>query len=102
MEKNPGAFPRPSRAPTQEFWSPEACWRWRRRSESLLEKRGPESGFPNRAKWGHQGGPQGSQEGARRGLGWGRARDPSGVPVVALPSFVGDSERFWDDNFLYN
>src|SRR4051812_47957812 len=36
-------------------------------------------------------GPQGSQEGARCGLGWGRARDPSGVPVVALPSFLGDS-----------
>src|SRR3954464_9106497 len=40
---------------------------------------------------GAPGGPQGSQEGARRGLGWGRARDPSGVPVVALPSFLGDS-----------
>src|ERR1041384_2869227 len=27
-------------------------------------------------------GPRGSQEGARRGLGWGRARDPSGAVVV--------------------
>ena len=47
-------------------------------------------------------GAQGSQEGARRGLGWGRARDPSGVPVVApLPSF-GDSRGFRDNDFLYD
>ena len=37
-------------------------------------------------------GPQGSQEGARRGLGWGRTRDPSGALAVALPSFLGVSE----------
>src|SRR4051812_4464573 len=58
-----------------------------------------------RAKYrrrGHQGDSQGSQEGARRGLGWGRARDPSGVPVVALPSFLGDSEGFRAADFLYN
>src|ERR1041385_1723802 len=47
-------------------------------------------------------GPQGSQEGARRGLGWGRARDPSGVPVVALPSFRCDSGSYRDTDFLYN
>src|SRR3954468_22316129 len=43
-------------------------------------------GFHPRAKYrrrGHRGDPQGSQEGARRGPGWGRARDPSGVPGVA-------------------
>src|SRR3954467_7576614 len=34
-------------------------------------------------------GAQGSQEGAWRGPGWGRPRDPSGVPVVApLSSLV--------------
>src|ERR1043165_6787431 len=47
-------------------------------------------------------GPQGSQEGARRALGWGRARDPSGVPVVALPSLLGDSGGVRDSDFLYN
>src|SRR3954463_7939862 len=47
-------------------------------------------------------GPQGSQEGARRALGWGRARDPSGIPVVALPSFLGVSGGFRDADFLYN
>src|SRR4051812_38014106 len=47
-------------------------------------------------------GPQGSQEGAWRGLGWGRARDPSEVHVVALPSFLGDFESFRVADFLYN
>src|SRR3954468_13477910 len=47
-------------------------------------------------------GPQGSQEGAPRALGWGRARYPSGVPEVALPSFLGDSGGFRDADFLYN
>src|SRR4051812_37104415 len=47
-------------------------------------------------------GPRGNQEGSRRALGWGRARDPYGVPVVALPSFLGDSGGFRDADFLYN
>src|SRR3954470_8501348 len=47
-------------------------------------------------------GPQGSQDGARCALGWGRARDPSGVPVVALPSFLGDPGGFRCADFLYN
>src|SRR3954463_7221346 len=48
------------------------------------------------------GGGQGGPEGARRALGWGRARVPSGVPVVSLPSFLGDSGGFRDADFLYN
>ena len=48
MEMNPGALPRPGRMPAQEFWSPETWWRWRRRSELLLEKTVLESGFPRR------------------------------------------------------
>src|SRR3954462_15750644 len=31
---------------------------------------------------GHREGPQSSQEATWRGLGWGRARDPSRVPMV--------------------
>src|SRR4051812_24985459 len=31
-----------------------------------------------------------------------RPRDPSGVPVVALPSFLGDSGGFWVADFLYD
>src|SRR3954464_3831175 len=36
-----------------------------------------------------------------RGLGWGRAREPSGVPVVAPLSSFGDSGGFQDADFLY-
>src|SRR3954469_976273 len=40
-------------------------------------------------------GPEGSQEGARRGLGWGRARDPSeslwwpSLPSLVIPEASG-------------
>src|ERR1041384_8020260 len=50
---------------------------------------------------GRRGATQGSQEGTRRGLGWGRARDPSGSLVVApLPSF-GYFGSFPYADFLY-
>ena len=45
MEMNMGELPCPGRVPTQEFWTLEACWRWRRRSETLLEKVIGYSGF---------------------------------------------------------
>src|SRR4051812_17331398 len=60
------------------------------------------AGTKYRPKGAPRGGAQGSQEGARLALGWGRTRDPSGVPVVALPSFLGDSGGFRDADFLYN
>ena len=48
--------------------------------------------FSSGAKYmrrGHREGPQGSQDAPRRGLGCGRARYPSGVPMVApTPSLV--------------
>src|SRR4051812_330285 len=77
--------------------------RWRYRGEfaenrSILGVSTPRAKYRQR---GHREGPQGSQEGARRGLGWGRARDLSGVPVVApLPSF-GDFGGLQDADFLY-
>src|ERR1041384_2799626 len=49
----------------------------------------------------HREGPQGCQEAPWRGLGWGRARDPSRVPVVAPVSSFGDSRGFRDADFLY-
>src|ERR1041384_7323234 len=55
-----------------------------------------------RGQRGHREGPPGSQEGAWRVLGWGRARDPSGALLVALPSFLGVSGGFRDADFLYN
>src|ERR1041385_5964686 len=60
MEMNPGALPRPGRMPSQEFWSPKACWRWRQRSELLLEKRGSEARF-SRQKYKYE--PKGGTEG---------------------------------------
>src|SRR3954468_8894378 len=49
---------------------------------------------------GHQEGPRGSQEGAWRGPGWGRATCPPGCLVVALlPSFA-DSGSFCCADFL--
>ena len=50
---------------------------------------------------GNRGEPSGSQEASWRGLGWGRARDPPGLLVVApLPS-LGYSRRFRHADFLY-
>src|SRR3954466_9829532 len=77
-------------------------WRYREEngnSKSILEVSSAATKY--RPK-GAPRGPQGSQEGARRALGWRRSRDPSGVPVVALPSFLGDSGGFRDADFLYN
>ena len=59
-------------------------------------------GGKNRGQRGHREGPPGNQEGAWHDLGLGRAMDPSGVLVVALPSFLGDSRGFRDADFLYN
>src|SRR3954469_20882165 len=58
-------------------------------------------GGKNKGQRGHREGPQGSQEAPWRDLGWGRTRDPSGVPVVAPHSFLGDSRGFRDADFLY-
>src|ERR1043165_1881779 len=51
---------------------------------------------------GHRGDPQGSQEGARHGPRWGRARDPSDSLVVAPLPFFGSFGSFLDADFLYN
>src|SRR3954471_20482641 len=69
-----------------------------RKSTSMLGV----SSSKNRGQRGHREGPPGIQEGAWRGLGLGRAMDPSGVLVVALPSFLGVSGGFRDADFLYN
>src|SRR3954468_7420186 len=56
----------------------------------------------NIGEGGHREGPQGSQESARRGLGWGRARDPYGVPVVALPPSLVITEASGTLSFYIN
>ena len=55
----------------------------------------------NIGEGGHREGPQGSQEAPWRGLGLGRAKDPSGVRVVA-PLSSGDFGGLLDAYFLYN
>ena len=72
--------------------APILKWRRRRNREGFAKKGSFLGVSTTRGKYrrrGHRGDPQGSQEGARRGPGWGRARDPSGVPVVPpFPALV--------------
>ena len=62
-------------------------------------------GFPPRGLnvggGGHRGDPPGSQEASWRGLGWGRARDPPGLLVVALLRSFGDSGSLRCADFFY-
>ena len=78
--------------------------RWRYRGEFAKVSRF--YGFPPRGLniggEGHRGDPPVSQEASWRGLGWGRARDPPGLLVVAsLPSldFLGS---FRGADFLFD
>src|ERR1041384_3536342 len=48
---------------------------------------------------GRRGDPQGSQEGAQRGLGWGRTTSAPGCLLVAPLASLGDSGRFLDADF---
>src|SRR3954471_24812465 len=106
MDGLPEGVPRSGRVLGQLLLAAPILKRRRRRyreengnSRSIL--RVSSAGTKYRPK-GHRGGAQGIQEGARRALGWGRTRDPSGVLVVALPSFLGVSGGFRDADFLYN
>src|SRR4051812_33138359 len=79
--------------------------RRRRYRGEFAEKRSILGVSTPRAKYrrrGHRGDPQGSQEAPWRGLGWGRARDPSGVPMVAPLRCLGDSGSFRVADFLDN
>src|SRR3954471_12647406 len=106
MEMNPGALPRPWRVPTHEFWSPKLvgdgggdrnCF-WRKG----VWNQGFRDGRINRGAKGEPRGPQGSQEGRWRDLGWGRARHPPGPLVVALLPCLGYSRSSRSADFLYN
>src|ERR1041384_3239698 len=86
------------RVPEQLLQAAPILKRRRRRNREGFAKKGSCLGVSTRGvnigEGGHRGDPQGSQEGARRGPGWGRARDPSRFLVVApLPSF-GSSGSF--------
>ena len=77
--------------------APILKWRRRQYRGEFVEKRsilGVSTRGLNIGGGGCRGDPQGSQEAPWRGLGWGRARDPSGVPVVAPLRCLGDSGSF--------
>src|SRR3954465_13193808 len=94
------------RVPEQLLQAAPILKRRRRRYRGeMVEKRSILGVSTPRAKYrrrGCRGDPQGSQEAPWRGLGWGRARDPSGVPVVAPLRCLGDSGSFRVADFLYN
>src|SRR3954468_541670 len=87
MDGLPEGVPPSDRVPGQLLQAaPILKQRWRRyteeigKSKSILVVSTPRGKYRRR---GHREGPQGSQEAPWRDLGLGRARDPSGVPVVA-------------------
>src|SRR4051812_36165087 len=83
--------PPSDRVPEQLLHAAPILKRRRRQYRGEIGKKGFVLGVSSaRGKYrrrGHQGDPPLSQEAPCRGLGWGRARDPSGLLVVApLPS----------------
>src|SRR3954463_15117841 len=104
MEGLPEGVASPGRVPEQLLQAaPILKWRRRRnrgeiaKEESVLGVSTPRGKYRRR---GRRGDPQGSQEAPWRDLGWGRARDPSGVPMVAPLRYLGDSGSFRVADFL--
>ena len=92
MDGLPEGVPPPGRVPGQLLQAAPFLKRRRRRyrgefaeKRSILEVSTPRAKYRRR---GHRGDPQGSQEGARRGPGWGRATSPPGCLVVAPLPFL--------------
>src|ERR1041384_3574578 len=92
------------RVPEQLHQAAPILKRRRVRNREVLAKKGSVLGVSTpRGKYrrrGHQGDPPGSQEASWRGLGWGRARDPPGLLVVAPLHCLGDSGSFRVADFL--
>src|SRR3954467_9958411 len=80
------------RVPKQLLQAALILKRWRRRNREGFAKKGSVLGVSTpRGKYrrrGRQGDPRGSQEGARRGPGCGRATSPPGYLVVAPLPFL--------------
>src|SRR3954467_10443950 len=104
MDGLPEGVPPSGRVPWQLLQAAPILKRRRRRYRGeFAEKRSILGVSTPRAKYrrrGHRGDPQGSQEASWRGLGWGRARDPSGVPVMAPLRCLGDSGSFQVADFF--
>src|ERR1041385_9192634 len=96
MDGLPEGVPPSGRVPEQLLQAAPILKRRRRRryrgeivkERSILGVSTPRDKYRRR---GCRGDPQGSQEAPWRGLGWDRARDPYGVPVVAPLHFLGYS-----------
>src|SRR3954469_11804747 len=82
MDGLPEGVPPSGRVPWQLLQAAPILKRQRRRDRGECAEKRSILGAKYRGR-GHRGDRKGSQEGAGRGLGWGHARDPSGVPVVA-------------------
>ena len=97
--------PPPGKVPGQLLQAAPILKRRRRRYRGeFAEKRSILGVSTPRAKYrrrGAPGDPPGSQEASWSGIGWGRARDPPGLLVVALLRFLGDSGSFRCADFLY-
>ena len=80
------------RVPEQLLQAAPILKRRRRRNRDVFAKKGSLLGVSTlRGKYrrrGHRGDPRGSQEGARRGPGWGRATNPPSCLVVAPLPFL--------------
>src|SRR3954462_11206679 len=105
MDGLPEGVPPSGRVPGQLLQAAPILKRRRRRYRGgFAEKRSILGVSTPRAKYrrrGHRGDPPGSQEASWRDLGWGRARDPPGLLVVAILRGLGDSGRFRVADFLY-
>src|ERR1041385_7852165 len=104
MDGLPEGVPPPDRVPGQLLQAAPILKRRRRRYRGeVVEKRSILGVSTSRAKYrrrGCQGDPPGSQEASWRGLGWGRARDPPGLLLVAPLRCLGDSGSFRVADFL--
>src|SRR4051812_45587213 len=94
MDGLPEGVPPFGRVPGQHLQAAMILKRRRRRYRGeFAEKRSILGVSTPRAKYrrrGHRGNPPGSQDASWRGLGWGHARDPPELLVVAPLRCLGD------------
>src|ERR1041385_7447796 len=105
MEGLPEGVASFGRVPEQLLQAAPILKRRRRRNRGEIVKEESVLGVSTRGvnigEGGRRGDPPGSQEASWRGLGWGRARDPPGLLVVAPFPSLGYSRKFLHADFLY-
>src|SRR3954463_4991058 len=104
MDGLPEGVPPPGRVPGQLLQAAPILKRRRRKYRGEFAKvrsiLGVSTPWAKYRRRGHRGDPPGSQEASWRGLGWGRARDPPGLLVVALLRTLDYSGSFRVAEFL--